>query len=163
MTTYEGIYEKDYKVFAQGLPLPCYKVYTESRDWTTEDGRKQLALDILIDFLQESPSPIDIVYKETEIAAWVPHLAYAELLKYTLLLLPPSPLGRLWWRIQSAQVRTWLDDWLQEHSKNALTYTNWKYALNQRVGRRFHEFDEADLMTSYMYGWSPDRALAAMD
>ena len=157
MTTYEGIFDKTgYRVTAKDLPLPCYKVYTQSRDWSTDDGRKQLALDILIDFLVESPSGLDIRYKETEIAAWVPHLAYTKMFNV-------SPPGLFWWRMQSEQVRIWLDDWLKEHSKNVLTYTNWKHGMHQRVGRRFYELDEAAMLKFYMRGWDSDRALAAME
>jgi hypothetical protein len=108
-----------------------------SRDWCTETGLRQIALDILIHHLAENVTSDMLTCKDSAVAAWLPHLHYVPILTSILWVngeeseVPITlsaggqnePLTatcdcvrpRYGSRTpQRAQVQLWLDDWMHQ-------------------------------------------------
>lgn len=133
MKRYIGLYNAhDYRVQVDERPLPLHRHYVNHRKWHTEPGRKQLALDLLIDVLGETIprgflmrrdlSGTEAGYQHS-CAAWLPHLHYAAEL-HTL----ARDTGYGHWELTSEQIVAWLDDWLfMHHQKKAKTQLGGAY------------------------------------
>src|SRR4051812_20460946 len=131
--TYIGIYdEHGYRVQVGDRRLPLHRHYVVHRKWHSEPGRKQLALDLLIDVTGETipsgflaprgVSDAAAGYQHS-CAAWLPHLHYAADL-HTLA--RNTGYGR--WELTDVQVTAWLDDWLfTQHQARAHTQLGGSY------------------------------------
>jgi hypothetical protein len=159
MVVYEGLHdEQGFQVYCQGKPLPLHLHYTRSRDWRTEPGLRQVALDILIHHLSEDVDKRMLALKDTAVAAWLPHLDYAHILIPILWLngeeyevpvilsaggqenLPirnENHVRRRYgnWSLSSSQIQLWLDDWMHE------THTTF---LKQREPTASHTYRYAE-------------------
>ena len=139
MSDYAGQHtELGFQVQAAGTPLPLHLHYTRSRDWRTEAGLRQIALDILIRELGVPITPKMLACKDSAVAAWIPHLHYAATLtsilwvngeEYEVPVAVSSVIGRDFppmrngnhvrrryggWELSSSQIQLWLNDWMHE-------------------------------------------------
>jgi hypothetical protein len=123
VTYYVGIFDEGgYRVLADSEQLRLYYHYANDRNWHTDNGLRQLALDLLIDALEElittdalAPRP---TYGATDYAnltaAWLPHLHYGAQL---IALARSTAYGR--WELTDHQIMTWLWDWMHERHLRA--------------------------------------------
>jgi hypothetical protein len=138
MNDYEGLCnETEFQVSYQSKPLKLHLHYTRSRDWRTEAGLRQIALDILIHHLSEDVDHCMLLLKDTQVAAWLPHLHYTTILMPILWLsgeayeapLVLSASGQKnvpthneshvrhrygSWSLSSSQIQLWLNDWMYQ-------------------------------------------------
>ena len=145
------------------LRFNAFYVYGD-RCWHTEDGIRQLALDILIDALDEPSVPWSALHTEAERAdatcAWVPHRHYVPVIA---VLARTRAYGR--WTIPQPQVIAWLHDWQEQShrlscarrypdgSYRGLTYEAWERMFGEIMGR----FGVCDLAA---YGMGRPRRMA---
>ena len=140
MNDYVGQHDTTgFQVYTAEAPLPLHLHYTRSRDWRTEAGLRQVALDILIHHIGERVTPQMLRSKDTAVAAWLPHLHYASALTSILWVngdtyeVAPTSAQRKSepltargnhvrrrfgsWTLRPDQVQLWLDDWMwQTHA-----------------------------------------------
>ncbi len=111
--TYIGILDvRGYRVIVDGRSLPLHSLYCTDCDWNTANGIRQLALDLLIDVLDEQPTADDLECGEDAVAAWLPHLLMPGTLLGSIMTLHPEWPGE--WRLTDRQIRDWLLDWMYE-------------------------------------------------
>ena len=118
MTRYVGIFdEHGYRVLAGAEPLALHHHYAKHRNWRTDNGLRQLALDLLIDALEEPISAAGLAPRPgyhaadytTLAAAWLPHLHHTA----QLFSLARSN-GYSRWELTDSQILAWLWDWMHE-------------------------------------------------
>jgi hypothetical protein len=115
--TYIGVLDKHgYQVTIDGKPLPLHALYCTDRDWNTANGLRQLALDLLIDVLDEHPTTEDLERREEAVAAWLPHLLMPGTLLASIITVHPKTPGE--WRLTDQQIRAWLLDWMFEQHQH---------------------------------------------
>ncbi|MEI7644612.1 MAG: hypothetical protein WCJ55_10070 [Chloroflexales bacterium] len=176
---YTGVHDAEGFRVTNGVnALRFNVVYAYDRCWHTEDGIRQLALDMLIDALDEPALPPhqDTAELADMSCAWTPHLHYVPVI---------AVLARtrdyVKWQIPQPQVIAWLHDWLAHHhrlqcarrypdgSYQGLSYEAWETMFLAIIGR-FDVFDVFNLkdvgmsqpqrMASYLEGHMPqDRVL----
>ncbi len=147
-------------------PLALHQYHSDSHDWRTSSGVRQLALDLLITCMGENPTPEDVKKKYLGVGAWLPHLAYAKYLEAALQ-------GVEQWDITRVQVRDWLDDWMtSKHKEEAETrydgtyigepFLDWNARLND-ILEQMHDiaFDTRIVelphrIVAYLSGYTPD-------
>jgi hypothetical protein len=157
VTHYVGIFdEHGYRVLADAEPLKLHHHYADHRNWHTDNGLRQLALDLLIDTLEEPIANDGLVrrskYRATDYAdlaaAWLPHLHYAAQL---------WPVARSKeysrWELSDRQILAWLWDWMYErHLRTAkprycyyggMAFADWSATFTELMTR----FGVVDLST----------------
>lgn len=139
--------------------LLSFPVYTKTREWKTVDGVYQLAIDLLLDYIGESPASASLTRKEEGIAAWLPHLEYISV----IIKIIHIARGRHWF-IRESQIKFWLDNWMfQVHAEKLkargsydipLTFDDWKKALCKTPDYGTTYYSLAWLYRAYLYGYS---------
>ena len=149
MTLYVGIFNEDgYQVLADSEHLSLRYHYANDHNWHTDNGLRQLALDLLIDALEE-PIAVDELepcpnYRATDYAdltaAWLPHLHYGAQL---IALARSNAYGR--WELTDKQILAWLWDWMYErHLRcakprypyyNGMAFADWAATFNELMAR----------------------------
>src|SRR6266487_4598433 len=142
--TYIGILDDyGYRVIVDAHSLPLHPVYGTTRDWNTANGIRQLALDLLLDVLDEHPTAEDLERREEVVAAWLPHLLMPGTLLAPIVTIHPRSPGE--WRLTDDQIRAWMLDWMFEQHQRfcrdrysgryvGIPYQDWYIQLRATVG-----------------------------
>ena len=137
----------------ESQPLVLHQWYNSLHDWRTETGRRQLALDLLIDYFEESPTDLDLRQRELQVAAWLPHLDYATYLE--------SIRTSTNWSIDREALHVWFVDWAEEKHRErgrrrygehygGYPYSLWIAQLDELLSRAaYRHIDITRFTTAY--------------
>lgn len=160
-----------YRLTKDQKPLAMFPVHTNSWNWSTEQGLRQVALDLMIDFFDEKPL---LGTDVKSLAAYWPSQFYVGPLN--MIHLPVASR----WVITKAQITSWFDDWSirthrhfaeQQHAifLKAPSFEAWLILLGDMCAECGHtvaslNITAGDRMRYYLSGYSAeDVAIACVN